>query len=418
MTIDHGSPIAIVARADYDLLLRDGEIIEPLRGRPLIFIHSVRTSRLPPLKSCAEFHLIELRDCNDYLTQLLRAIMSRHSLSQVLTISEQDLSPVVAARNALGFSGISVSQAERYRDKVVMKRALDGCGIPIPAFADGIDDRGIRDLFTRYGKLVAKPRDGYGAQGISVLTKPSDVDAFLEWQDSRRCGYLVEQFVNGDVHHLDAVVRNGEILFSSLGRYEVPPLNFSGRRWAGTRFTNRKDAIHKAACDLLSTVLRAFGTLDGVFHFEFFFSDGILTFGEIAIRPVGGGVAEAIYDAFGVHLVEEHVRIQLGLPPGTASAREDIAYGASLLMLSEVPGVISRYEGLDANQYRSLKRVNFHRVKGEWVAPTRYSADSLLTCSLAASDASVLDVDILAIQRNACVVLSQVQETAGVRSSD
>jgi hypothetical protein len=418
MKDDERDAIVVVSRVGFDMLLKDGSIIEPLRGHQLIFVNSVRTSPLPPQGVCAELHLIELRQCNNYLTDLIRTLMTRHHVTQVLTISEQDLTPVVSARNTLGFPGLDTATTTLFRDKIAMKVALRNSGISLPAYCEGADDKSVRDLFLRYKKLVAKPRDGYGSQDTTVLQSSLDVDTFLQTSSQQRSGYLVEAFVTGDVYHLDAVVRSGEILFSSLGKYEVPPLDFIGRRWAGTRFSNANTSLHDEAKRQLLVVLQAFGSRDGVFHFEFFHDDRSLTFGEVAIRPVGGGVADAIYDTFGVHLVEEHVRIQLGMPTAVGEPLNAPRYGASLLLLSEAAGVVAGYKGLEGTARKSLRRVNYHYVKGDMVAPTRYSADSLLTCSLTSNDPRHLDSDIRAIQETACVMLkSSAKEDSFTRGS-
>jgi len=405
MKHDKRDAIVVVSRVGFDTLLKDGSLIEPLRDHQLIFVNSLRTSPLPPQGVYAELHLIELRQCDDYLTDLIRTLMTRHRIAQVLTISEQDLTPVVSARDTLGFPGLDTVTATLFRDKIAMKSALRGSGIAVPAHCEAADDTSVRDLFLQYKKLVAKPRDGYGSQDTTVLKSSSEVDTFLATPSQQRTGYLVEAFVKGDVYHLDAVVRRGEILFSSLGKYEVPPLDFIGRRWAGTRFSNASTSLHEEAKRQLLVVLQAFHSCDGVFHFEFFHDDHNLTFGEVAIRPVGGGVADAIYDTFGVHLMEEHVRIQLGMPTAIGEPLNATRYGASLLLLSEAAGVVAGYKGLEGTERQTLRRINYHYTKGDLVAPTRYSADSLLTCSLASCDPQHLDLDIRAIWETAGVVL-------------
>lgn len=406
MKIDK-APVVIVSRVGYDLLLEKGNLISPLKDRTLIFIHSTRTSHLPPISAATELHLIELRECNDYLTELIRTIKSRHKICQILTISEQDLTPVVVARNVLGFPSIGIDQAALYRDKFRMKTALSGTDIAIPEFAKGTDDIKITKLFEKHFKLIVKPVEGYGAQDTSTLASKNDVINFLKRPEATRERYIVEVFITGDIYHLDAVVRKGEILFSSLGKYETPPLEFIGRRWGGTRFSNAKDQIHVEARSQLSKILTAFKTYDGVFHYEFFLHKSELVFGEIAIRPAGGGVSDAIYDTFEVHLVEEHIRIQLGMESAIATPISNISYGASLLLLSEAPGVVSHYAGLEQPSYTSLRRVNIHYNKGEKVSLTRYSADCLLTCSLSNKDWDLLNRDINAIQSRVKAVLEK-----------
>lgn len=406
MKVDKSEALAVVSRVGYDMLLRDGALIEPLREKNLIFINSTRTSHLPPKNVFSELHLIELRECDEYLAELIKSIGSRYPIRQVLTISEQDLTPVVYAREKLGFAGLQPAKAAFFRDKILMKEALAGSGLILPAYAHAIDDRALENLFSKFQKMVIKPRDGYGSQDTSVIDSRAKLDAFLSRPQSQRSGFLAENFVSGDIYHLDAVVRSGEILFSSLGKYIVAPLEFSGRRWAGTKFSNARTSLLEAAQKDLLTVLASFGVTDGVFHFEFFSNGDERVFGEIAIRPAGGGIADAIYHAFGVHLVEEHVRIQLELPTSIASPTTKVMHGASLLMLSEAPGTIQGFKGLDSHSYASLKGINYHYKEGDTVSPTRYSADSLLTVSLATSDMQVLGEEIARLEQEACVVLA------------
>ena len=124
MKVDKSEALAVVSRVGYDMLLRDGALIEPLREKNLIFINSTRTSHLPPKNVFSELHLIELRECDEYLAELIKSIGSRYPIRQVLTISEQDLTPVVYAREKLGFAGLQPAKAAFFRDKILMKEAL------------------------------------------------------------------------------------------------------------------------------------------------------------------------------------------------------------------------------------------------------------------------------------------------------
>jgi biotin carboxylase len=404
--LDTSEALVIVSRVGYDMLVRNGALIEPLQKRKLIFINSTRTSHLPPKGTFAELHLIELRECNDYLTDLVGAIRSRHPITQILTISEQDLTPVVYARGKLGLGGLQLDKAALFRDKILMKEALKQTGLKLPQYAHAADDAAVRDLFSRFKRLVIKPRDGYGSQDTSVVSTAKEIDLFLSKPKELREGFLVENFISGDIYHLDAVVRGGEILFSSLGKYIVAPLDFSAHRWAGTCFTNAQTPLFQAAKKDLLALLKAFDTRDGVFHFEFFDTGVDRIFGEVAIRPAGGGIADAIHDTFGVHLVEEHVRVQLDMPTSIKAPVTAVLHGASLLMLSQAPGRIQGFEGLGEENYTSLKGINYHYGVGDTVAPTRYSADSLLTASLASADARALQADISNLKQRGRALLA------------
>ena len=199
----------------------------------------------------------------------------------------------------------------------------------------------MRRLFAAAGRILAKPRLGSGARGIEVLTTAGAVDALLGRPAAQLAQLLVERFIDGAVLHLDAVVRDGRLLFSSLGRYEAPPLAFGSGAWSGTRFTNAASAVHDLARQKLRDLLQAWDVRDGVFHWEFFDTGSNLVFGEIAIRPPGGGVSRALYETFGVHLVQEHLRVQLGMASALDGAPLATAHGACLSTWPAAPAFSS-----------------------------------------------------------------------------
>jgi ribosomal protein S6--L-glutamate ligase len=104
---------------------------------------------------------------------------------------------VLAAVSALGVVAINAPQSiELVRNKIAMQAVLLKHGIPLPRtwFAsDAAVFRGVpRDRFP----LIVKPYDGDGSYGLSLLTRPKDVD-LLPVQRQRSL-YLAQEFLETD----------------------------------------------------------------------------------------------------------------------------------------------------------------------------------------------------------------------------
>ncbi len=385
--------MAVVSRSGYDAITRDGRLIETLSAYGLIFVYSVRSRHFPPFDLGRELHVIEMRNAEAYVSSLLAAVHQRYPLTRVISISEQDFILAAHAREALGLPGLSVAEATRYRDKVDMKSHLQP-DIRHPAFlVTSLWDE--VDAFLRaHGRIIVKPRRGAGSQDCHVITGADELEKCRQQIGNQLVNYFAEVYIDMPVYHLDALVRGGALRFATLGIYSHPPLQFAQSDWLTTISTNAPSRLYNHATSLLMKVLSSYGTHDGVFHLEFFASGDTVYFGEIAIRPAGGGIPETIYQAWGVHLFEEHVRIQLGLPPESSTvvtSGSDAKWAATMLYLPAKGGVLRRLRLEQVRSHPCVRSVSPHVSEGQRIAGARYSADCLFTVNIVADDRTQLE---------------------------
>ena len=396
--LDDSRPcIVVVSSSGYDALCRRGALVAPLAQHECVFVFAPEVAVPPAGGPARETHTVELDAGGEGLTELLRSIGRRRRVAQIVSICEDESLPVVAARHRLGLPGLDEARALRFRDKLLMKAAVPAHLIATPAGCAAEDAAAVRALRARGGRLLLKPRRGSGARGIRNLDSALDIDRLLDRAPEYRAAFLVEAYVEGALLHLDAVVRGGRLLFSALGRYEAPPLAFGAGAWAGTRFSNADTPLHARARQILLALLQAWSVSDGVFHWEFFDTGEDLVFGEIAIRPPGGDLSRALFETFGVHLVEEHVRVQLGLDSALTGAAGAIAHGACLFYLAREPGVFLDLSGTHSAG-SALAHVQLRAEPGQAYGAARHSADSLLGCCLRAGSAERLEEAMRALK--------------------
>jgi hypothetical protein len=131
--------------------------------------------------------------------------------------------------------------------------------------------------------------------------------------------FVLEQFVPGDVYHVDSIVWGGEVLFAVAQKYGRPPINVAHDGGVFiSRVLDRDSAESNALLQHNQAVTTALGMTNGVMHTEFIrsHSDGDYYFLETAARVGGAGVDKLPEGAAGVNLWREWARLEVALAKG------------------------------------------------------------------------------------------------------
>lgn len=150
--------------------------------------------------------------------------------------------------------------------------------------------------------------------GIKKINHPDELWPILESLGDQGSFFLLEQFISGDVYHVDGLMDNSKVLFSMAHKYGQPPLSvYAGGGVFITRSLDRQSDEAKALVTLNKQVLKAMGLVRGATHSEYIKSqaDGRLYFLENAARVGGANIAECVAYASGVNLWQEWARIEI-----------------------------------------------------------------------------------------------------------
>ncbi|MFB8177722.1 acetyl-CoA carboxylase biotin carboxylase subunit family protein [Streptomyces sp. NPDC055966] len=245
-----------------------------------------------------------------------------HGAELVASTSEDDVLRAARLRERLGLPGQGTASATAYRDKAVMKTLLRDAGLAVPSFALVDSPLDLLDfLDTEDGPVVVKPRSGAGAEGVSVLRSPADLEAFLARQKSSEVPFLAGQwmaegFVHGDFFHVDGIMRDGRIVHCWPSQYNSGVAeHLQGQTQLSSVLLAADDERTAGLRTLAQDVVAALppAPLPLAFHLEAWLgADGRLIVCEIASRAGGGLIADAYERAFGVHLAKEGLRAQCG----------------------------------------------------------------------------------------------------------
>jgi biotin carboxylase len=187
---------------------------------------------------------------------------------------------------------------------------------------------------------LLKPRTEASSVGIRKIEQPEQLWRALDELGDRQSHFLLEQFVPGDIFHVDSIVDEREVLFSVVHRYGHPPMEVMHQ---GGVFTTRTvDRVSRDWVEL--TALNAglapsLGMVRGVSHAEYIraHDGGRYYFLEIAARVGGAFIAELVEASTGVNLWREWARLEIASLRGQPYSlpQSFSSYAGSVLCLAQ-----------------------------------------------------------------------------------
>jgi biotin carboxylase len=276
-----------------------------------------------PRPSIDAFFYVQ-RDMPDEDIRKGAAYMARtEQLDRIVALDDFDVETAAMLREYLHVPGMGVTTARAFRDKLAMRSRARAAGIRCPDFVHVLNDRAITEWTSRVAPpWVLKPRGQAAAIGIRLVASPDEMWSAVHALGDARGDHILEQFVPGDVFHVDSLVYDGRVVFAAASAYGSPPMTVAHE--GGIFVTRTLAAGDPQASELKAAnarVLDSFGLHRGVSHTEFIVGrDGALYFLETSARVGGAFIVDVVEAATGVNLWREWARIEV--------AGGDDSYGA------------------------------------------------------------------------------------------
>src|SRR5688500_7310006 len=214
----------------------------------------------------------------------------RTQIDRIVPLDDFDLEKASALREHLRLPGMGETTTRHFRDKLAMRVRANDEGLPVPAFVHVLNDDRIREFCRRVPPpWFLKPRHQAGAIGIRKINSEDELWAVTDPLGDERSYFLLEEYVAGEVCHVDSIVYEREVLAAIPSRYGMPPFDVShGGGVFTTHLLDRDSAAAGELRALNARVLAALGLVRGVSHSEYIRGrDGRLVFLETSAR-VGG----------------------------------------------------------------------------------------------------------------------------------
>jgi hypothetical protein len=247
------------------------------------------------------------------------AYLSRaRSFDRIVALDDYDVETAAALREHFRVPGMGDSTARHFRDKLAMRSTARDEGIPVPDFTRVFNEDEIRDFIARVPPpWMLKPRSEASASGIVKIHSAAQLSSELEARGDRRSYFLLEEFVRGDVYHVDSICRDGQVLFAEVHRCGTPPFEVAHGGGVYTSQTVERGGPEEVELRALnSRVLGRLGLRSGVAHVEFLRAeeDGRFVMLETSARVGGAHTAEMVEAATGLNLWEQWADLEIDGP--------------------------------------------------------------------------------------------------------
>lgn len=252
-----------------------------------------------------------MRDKGMSIVDTIIAYVSKHNVKfdQIISLSEYEIMDAALLRDMLGINGATGNEILRVRNKHVMKQAIVEADIKTAKFmyfTDFIYD--TKSLSNT--KIILKPIDGAASVNTFIYnTKEELLKDVIDKAQIKDCieSYIVEEFIEGKVLHIDGLVQSGNIVAIMLNSYIGSCLEYAYGNPLGSTQLNTDEEMSRWAQKCISAV----GIKYGSFHLEAISCNNELYFLEVANRAGGGEIVNNFELATGINIHVEEIKLHL-----------------------------------------------------------------------------------------------------------
>ncbi len=244
------------------------------------------------------------------------SFLARHvEIDRIVPLDDFDVETGASLREHLRIPGMGDTTARYFRDKLAMRVKARDHQILVPDFVHALNHGRIQQFIERIAPpWVVKPRSEASAVGIKKVRSADELWQCLARLGDKQSFYLIEQFIPGDIFHVDSIISEGEVAFACASKYGAPPMEVSHEGGVFmTRTVARTSPDAQALDPLNRSLLKTLGLARGVSHTEFIKGreDGRFYFLETSARVGGANIAEMVEAATGLNLWREWARIEI-----------------------------------------------------------------------------------------------------------
>lgn len=298
--------------------------------------------------------------------------------------SDRAVAAAASVAERLGLPGIGVDVAHRMTDKAAMRTRLAEHDVPQPPFVVVRTPEEAIDAVEHVSlPAVIKPTDSGGQRGVFRIEHrrelPELLRATLAFSPSRTA--IMERYVDGAELNVIAVVRGGTVdVLTISDRLRPPGIGF-GVGWIHRYPSTLPPDARAEAASVAVRAVSALGLREGVAFPQLLVDGDRVQVVEVAARVPAGQMADLVYHAIGVDLIEIALHQALGRPVGDDAVRGGQTRPVAIRFFTAEPGFLPTgrvvsVTGLDAVRASpGVLDADLYITPGETIRPVRVDAD-------------------------------------------
>jgi len=260
-----------------------------------------------------------LFEIDAYINNLIKDFQKENI--EIITFNENLVLLAAYLREKYNLSGLRPKDAVGFVNKARMYEKLLQNKVTCPDFLDckiADENNDSREKFNLIKKAVGlpfvlKPAVSSGSRKLMIIKSYNDfiLYADLYIQNNTYAEYVAQQYIEGDLYHMDTVIDKEGKFNSFCGKYNHPMHLFLSGKTIGGYVIDEHNKIYKKIKMLNDQVLKALNAAPGVYHLECFVNQvEEVFFLEVAARPPGGLINKIYQAACGVNLIKSYIQQQ------------------------------------------------------------------------------------------------------------
>lgn len=243
--------------------------------------------------------VVPLWNSAEKIREQVRQSFPGEQFTHVIAGTESAVMAAAVARRQVGARLSSAATGKRCRDKLAMKEHLAGFGIPMTRYRADSPALEPEQVFAELGSpVVRKFRKSSGGRGMQLLKGPED------FVPGKQGVCILERFVDAPEASIESFINNGKIQFTNLTDYHQKGHSNFVPAVFDAELTNTLLALNER-------VISALGIAWGMTHLEVYLTKKGPLFGEIALRPPGGYIMNALSHAWEFNPWEAFLAMEL-----------------------------------------------------------------------------------------------------------
>lgn len=294
----------------------------------------------------------------DHLVLGFAHLLKSQKIDAVVALDDYDVEKAALIRETFRIPGMGQTTQRYFRDKLAMRQRAKDQGIAVPEFSAVFNNDVVKEFTEKVNApWVLKPRSEASASGIQKIHSSEELWAALDNLGEERHKFLLESFKPGNVYHVDSLVYQGKIIFTSASQYSAPPMQVSHEGGVfRTKTLAASTEEFKALQEANFKVLTGFGMINGATHTEFIRckEEGKWYFLETSSRVGGAHIPDLVEASSGINLWREWAKIETSLLNNESySLRKPTDFSAGLIIS------LARQQTPDYSEFQAEEVVRF-----------------------------------------------------------
>ncbi|MCP1161334.1 ATP-grasp domain-containing protein [Bacillus infantis] len=325
-------------------------------------------------------------DTNDdeRVFQLAKEIHNEVKIHKVVALAEKNIEVAARIREMAGAEGYLPKFVKKVRDKYIMKEVLREKGIRVPYFESFESKSQVTSLLNEYQKIVIKPKNGMGSENTYIISNNDELNFCLSNISIKALDYEVEEYITGEMYHIDSVIEDTNIKLASVSKYMNSTLGYTNEESFLASYMIGDSPLKRRLENFNKLVIEGLEIDTGVTHLEVFVTpEEEIVFCEIGARAGGAGVMPCIEEAFNLNLFHAHIKSELGesMPPVTPTEKI-----AGWIIFYGEQGVINKLPSMNLFNKDWIPTNRIFVSEGDRIKKARYSTDSIASFIITASN--------------------------------